>query len=42
MIAKAQMVPDPTLNPTNREYMAVEVLFYAWWIASRHHLNWTN
>lgn len=32
-----------TENPNNREYIAVEVLFYAWWIVSRFHdLNWTD
>jgi hypothetical protein len=36
--------PEVTIsNQANREYMAVEVLFYAWWIVSRfHELNWTD
>jgi hypothetical protein len=36
--------PEATIgNPAYREYMAVEVLFYSWWIVSRfHELNWTD
>ena len=36
--------PELTIgNPANREYMAVEVLFYGWWIVSRfHELNWAD
>lgn len=36
--------PEATVENFNyREYMAVEVLFYAWWIVSRfHELNWVD
>ena len=36
--------PEATVeNLNNREYMAVEVLFYAWWTVSRfHELNWID
>jgi hypothetical protein len=36
--------PEATIeNASYRQYMAVEVLFYGWWIVSRfHNLNWTD
>jgi hypothetical protein len=36
--------PEATVeNTSNREYMAVEVLFYGWWIVTRFHdLNWAD